>query len=232
MQNMCINVENIDMHEDIIHLPQTNAPFSVTLCGISYCDGSYEIYRKSSNIYVMEYVISGTGTVSENGVSFTASTGDVYFLKADRQHRYYSSKNNPWEKVWFNFSGQLADYITKAYQLSELTHVHAPELKVFFDSFLGIVKTRQPELRAVYQIATSPVYGQNMRKMAETLNVRYEKDIERLSNVLRISIEELTPIVFMIISVMLDYVVWDDYKVAQMQMNTLYNILSGMQKRF
>lgn len=106
------------------------------------------------------------------------------------------------------------------------------ELKVFFDSFLGIVKTRQPELRAVYQIATSPVYGQNMRKMAETLNIRYEKYIERLSNVLRISIEELTPIVFMIISVMLDYVVWDDYKVAQMQMNTLYNILSGMQKRF
>ena len=144
MQNMCINVENIDMHEDIIHLPQTNAPFSVTLCGISYCDGSYEIYRKSSNIYVMEYVISGTGTVTENGVSFTASTGDVYFLKADRQHHYYSSKNDPWEKVWFNFSGQLADYITKAYQLSELTHVHAPELKVFFEKIIEAAR-REPD---------------------------------------------------------------------------------------
>ena len=73
MQNMHKNVENVDMHEDIITLPPKNSPLNVNLCGISYCDGSYEIYREHSTIYVMEYVVSGSGTVSENGVSFTAS---------------------------------------------------------------------------------------------------------------------------------------------------------------
>ena len=128
------------MHEEIITLPPKNTPLNVSLCGISYCDGSYEIYRKNSTIYVMEYVVSGSGTVSENGVSFTASEGDVYFLKSNSRHHYYSNKSNPWTKIWFNFSGQLADYITKAYHLSELSHVHAPELKSHFERIISTAK--------------------------------------------------------------------------------------------
>lgn len=146
------------------------------------------------------------------------STGSLYYR--------FKSKEGMVISVGTYGLNKVADELF-SYALSTIA-----ELKVFFDSFLGIVKTKQPELRAVYQIATSPVYGESMRKMAETLNIRYEKYIERLSDVLKISKEELTPIVFMIISVMLDYVVWDDYKIAQLQMNTLYNILSGMQKRF
>ncbi len=144
MQNIHKNVENVDMHEDIIALPPSNSPLTVSLCGTSFCDGSYEIYRENSNIYVMEYVVSGSGTVSENEVLFTASEGDVYFLKENRRHHYYSNKSTPWEKIWFNFSGQLADYITKAYQLSELSHVHAPELKVYFERIIDAAR-KEPE---------------------------------------------------------------------------------------
>lgn len=132
------------MNEDIITLPPSNSPFNVSICGVSYCDGSYEIYRESANTYVMEYVVLGSGTVSENGLTFTASEGDVYFLKENRRHHYYSSKNDPWQKIWFNFSGQLADYITKAYQLSEVTRVHAPELKVYFERIIDTAR-REPE---------------------------------------------------------------------------------------
>lgn len=139
------NVENVDMHEDIITLPPSKAPFSVTLCGISYCDGSYEIYRESSPIYVMEYIVSGSGTVSENGVSFTASAGDVYFLKKNRRHHYYSSKSEPWQKLWFNFSGRLADFVTEAYRLDSVTHVHAPELSVYFERIIEAAKV-EPEV--------------------------------------------------------------------------------------
>ena len=141
MQNIHKNVENVDMHEDYIVPAHTSSPLTVSLCGISYCDGSYEIYRDLSPLYVMEYVISGTGTVSENGASFTASEGDVYFLKKNRRHHYFSSKNDPWIKMWFNFSGELADFITEAYQLREVTHIHAPELKSLFEKILDAAKS-------------------------------------------------------------------------------------------
>ena len=134
------NVENIDMHEDIITLPPSSSPLRVSLCGTSFCDGSYKIYREHSPIYVMEYVISGSGTVSENGNSFTAKEGDVYFLKKNRRHLYYSDKSNPWTKLWFNFSGQLADFITEAYRLDSVAHTHAPHLKEYFERIIEAAK--------------------------------------------------------------------------------------------
>ncbi len=104
------------------------------------------------------------------------------------------------------------------------------ELNVFFDSFLELVKTKQPELRAVYQIATSPVYGDEMKKSTQIQDARYNKYIERLANVLRISKEKLIPIVYMIISVVFDYAVWDNYKIAKMQMDILQELLSNIKK--
>lgn len=134
------NVENVDMHEDIITLPPSSSPLRVSLCGTSFCDGSYKIYREHSQIYVMEYVISGSGVVSENGNSFTAREGDVYFLKKNRRHLYYSDKSNPWTKLWFNFSGQLADFITEAYRLDNVTHTHAPHLRGYFERIIEAAK--------------------------------------------------------------------------------------------
>ena len=166
--------------------------------------------------------------VTKNGLENTSirdickdtgmSTGSLYYR--------FKSKEGMIISIGTYGLNKVADELF-SYALSTIS-----ELKVFFDSFLGIVKTKQPELRAVYQIATSPVYGESMRKMAETLNVRYEKYINKLSDALEISPKELTPVVFMIISTMLDYVVWDDYKIAQLQMNMLYDLLSSMQKRF
>ena len=132
------------MNEDFFIPAHTSSPLTVSLCGVSHCDGSYEIYRERSPLYVMEYVVSGSGTVSENGVSFTAVAGDIYFLKENRRHHYYSSKDNPWEKLWFNFSGKLADFITEAYHLREITHIHAPHLKGLFEKILTLAK-EEPE---------------------------------------------------------------------------------------
>ena len=95
------------------------------------------------------------------------------------------------------------------------------ETKIFFETFLDFVKPRQNELRVVCQIASSPIYGNTMRKSLKNKKIQYEKYIERLSNVVRISKEELTPILYMVISIILDYAVCDNYKGSKMQMDTL-----------
>ncbi len=114
------------MREEFINQPafDSDLPFSIELAGISYCDGTYEISRKNSNIACMEYIISGCGTIETNGQVFYPSKGDSYFLIPGRGHRYYSDPADPWVKIWFNASGKLIDSLIEHYRLENQTVFH------------------------------------------------------------------------------------------------------------
>ena len=138
------------MYEDIISFTRQNdgAPFFAGMCGISYCDGTYHITRNNSNISVIEYVVSGIGTVTENNNTFEAGEGDVYILdvyilKEGSFHDHYSDSDNPWVKIWLNFSGELARQITRCYGLENYAHFHAPEIKPLFDEIYTISRSKK-----------------------------------------------------------------------------------------
>lgn len=158
------------MYEDIIHLPHadSNEPFRVTLCGTSYCDETYGMVRNRSDVYVLEYIVSGSGTVTNDTRTVIAEEGDVYFLKANKYHNYYSHKDNPWTKIWFNFQGILAEKITECYGLENELLFHAPELKSYFNEILEIAKN--PDCQNVHgEIATV------FLKLAQKLNKKIQK---------------------------------------------------------
>ncbi len=121
------------------------APFYVEMCGVSYCDGSYLIDRRSSDFFVIEYVVSGKGTVIEDGVSCEAAAGDVYFLHAGREHRYYSDKADPWVKMWMNFGGELVRSAAQSYSLDRRTVYHAPDLRELFERMIAISRSEHTE---------------------------------------------------------------------------------------
>lgn len=143
MSKICINVSDIDMKEDIITFDRGGGvqPFYVSMCGISYCDGSYIVKRPESDIYVIEYIVSGTGTVKEDDKISYPGEGDVYLLKRGRNHIYYSDGGNPWTKIWINFEGELADAIIKSYGLSDKMVFYAPELKEYFNEIYRISRS-------------------------------------------------------------------------------------------
>ena len=135
-------VGNVDMFEDIYPFCAENeSPFEISLCGISYCDGSYKIERKKSDTNVIEYIVSGNGRVNENKNAFNAGEGDVYFLKHGRDHLYFSDADNPWVKIWFNFKGEFADAVTRCYNLENCAHFHAPQLRDDFEEVIKMAKT-------------------------------------------------------------------------------------------
>lgn len=137
-----VNVRNIDMREDIVSFAENkNMPFRVLMCGISYCDYSYRIERKNSELNVIEYIISGMGTVNDNGRIFNPREGDIYFLKRGENHLYYSDADEPWTKIWLNFSGRLASKITECFNLEKEVYFHAPELKSYFYEFYDISRS-------------------------------------------------------------------------------------------
>ncbi len=130
------------MREDIVSFAENkDMPFRVLMCGISYCDYSYRIERQNSELNVIEYIISGTGTVNDNGRIFNPREGDIYFLKRGENHLYYSDADEPWTKIWLNFSGRLASKITECYNLEKEIYFHAPELKSYFYEFYDISRS-------------------------------------------------------------------------------------------
>lgn len=92
-------------------------PVCFDLIGISYCDETYYIKRKKSPIYVLEYIIEGEGTVEVEDKVYYPKRGDVYFLHKDTTHTYYSSKKNPWTKIWVNVHGPMIDFLASNYEL-------------------------------------------------------------------------------------------------------------------
>lgn len=82
-------------------------PLVLSLAGVSYCDGSYLIRRADDQMGVLEYVAAGEGTLEIGSEVWHPRTGDVYIVPPYTTHRYYSSKNNPWVKYWFNLRGEL-----------------------------------------------------------------------------------------------------------------------------
>ena len=135
--------------------------------------------------------------------------------------------------LYYWFDGKDDIYINAAvYGLSKVTYIlfdfafnAMHDVKNFFDTALEEIDKYKMELRFIYQVATSPVYGDRMRMSADELHTTYSKYIAQLSELLGCSQETLRPIVFMFISVILDYVVWEDYKVSKMQLEYLNKVL-------
>jgi len=105
------------MREDIAFFnpPQTALPLYISMSGVSYCDGSYHITRRRSGCTVVEFVVKGSGSVSDGRESVRANGGDIYILRQNRDHDYFSDAHEPWEKMFLNIRGPLAEQILSAY---------------------------------------------------------------------------------------------------------------------
>lgn len=115
--------------KDFLGIDYENMPFAMECFGISYCDGSYSMERTSAHLTVIEYVISGTGTVESPRGTFHPKAGDTYLLCANEPHKYYADPKYPWVKIWVNLQGKLITPILNAYGL---THsMYLPKLDTY-----------------------------------------------------------------------------------------------------
>lgn len=137
MDFMRNQVRNINMNEDFIYCPSVNCTdmLWIDLAGTSYCDGSYIITRSKSKIYVLEYVLEGTGTIIHNGRKYTASAGEVYILHKGADHRYYSSKDYPWVKIWINLKGTLIEHLLEVYGIDQVVYPGSQQILDYFRAF-------------------------------------------------------------------------------------------------
>lgn len=126
------------------HNSNLESPFALELVGISYCDGNYNIRREDKNLYVLEYIIKGTGEIIHNGKKFTACAGDVYLIHKNSTHQYYSSADDPWEKIFINMHGELIDALVKAYSLQDKVVISGVDAYDLFKEAYSIAFSDKP----------------------------------------------------------------------------------------
>ena len=128
------------MNEKLHSFPFTDDPvFDIRLCGTSYCDGSYRIDRKRSQVHNFEYIISGGGTVVTPQGTFHPLAGDLYFLPAGEDHLYYSDAEEPWVKIWFNVTGGLAETLARQYGVADTRLFRGCPAEALFEEFIATV---------------------------------------------------------------------------------------------
>ena len=98
------------------------------------------------------------------------------------------------------------------------------------DGILGIAQNRKKEFRLIFQIATSPQYGNHIREYAEKLDAIYKQYTEALSKKLDISFDELYPYINLCVYSFVDCVIWDEWDKLKLEFNCILKSIANIQK--
>lgn len=95
-------------------------PIVPLMGGITRADPKYFVDLQSRGfdkrwMVVLEYVVSGSGHISYNGITKKVSEGDFYLLNSEFRGSYHSDSKTPYVKKWININGQLVPSLLKAY---------------------------------------------------------------------------------------------------------------------
>lgn len=133
------------------------------LCGTTFPDKNYRINRPSSNIWCIEYIEEGSGTVIIDGDTFYPHAGDSYFLHARKDHFYYSNQDEPWKKHFINLSGKLVEHLAEGYGVSHVSYFEGLDLKSELMQIIEIAKAgdmdRTPEIIAILNSVFIKMYS-------------------------------------------------------------------------
>ncbi len=119
---------------------ESGMSFFVQQCGITYSHAPYFIWRSCSDIYVIEYVTNGEGTVICNGKEYTVRAGDTYLLPVGSDHKYFASKKDPFEKKWINLKGELCAHLIDAYGLKNKVCFSGISIEKYLDQFIQFLQ--------------------------------------------------------------------------------------------
>lgn len=163
---------------------------------------SYLAHRGLENITIRE-MCKGTGVVQ----------GTLYYWFGDKTTIICECAEYGIQKV----TDEIFKYVFANMQ----------DLKRFFSVCLDAIDAYKTELRFMYQMAASPVYGAGIRAKAGHYTVTYDKYAAELANKLQCDAQTLRPLVRLFVSAVLDYVIWEERDATQMQLDFIYSSLTA-----
>ena len=131
------------MNEELYRINQksdTKDLVKFSLCGTTFPDKNYKINRPASEVYCIEYIEEGCGTVHIGNETFFPKAGDSYFLHAGQDQYYFSDRESPWKKHFINISGKLVENLVEGYGLSQVYHFEGLDVSGELKRIIEIAK--------------------------------------------------------------------------------------------
>ncbi len=174
-----------------------------------------KVFLEPSFKYLVENGLENT-SVRDLCKEMKVSYGSLYYWFEGKEDIYISVINYGLGKI-----------VTELFQV---VFERIVNLDLFFNTFIDEVDKYKKELRLIIQFATSHEYGELVREKTKEFNLVYEKYIANLADILNLSGAEVAPIIYMLIAILSDYVVWEDREATDMQMNFLYDTVQSMKQ--
>lgn len=101
----------------------------VVFAGITHRSPDYYMFRTERSgifwggIYVLEYIKSGKGYIESEGKKYELRPGDFVFMNACRNFVYYSDRDDPYEKLWINFTGPFVNSLVSGLSLDRSLYI-------------------------------------------------------------------------------------------------------------
>ncbi len=113
----------------------------------------------------------------------------------------------------------ISDRIFKHFQ-SDVSDIDG-----FFNTCLTYIDEVKNELRFIYQVASSPVYGDRMHNSNSRFRNAYDEYARKLAKMSGGDFDEIKPIIYSFAASVIDYAIWQDRKETQAQLNYLCKML-------
>lgn len=129
---------------------------------------------------------------------------------------------------WFNNKDDLIMEATKCGLTETVDKIFnfafntIDDLEYLFNNILTLLEKYEQRLKFVYQLATSPYYGERLKNETESLTFLYDEYAEKLADKINCNKEELRPIVYIFIAVVLDYIIWKETDKTKMMLDYIY----------
>lgn len=139
------------------------------------------------------------------------SSGNIYYWFKDKEDIYISVIMYGLERTASALFRKLFDKIDN--------------LQEFFETFIDEIDCFSTELRLCFQAVCSPIYGGRLREQGNNFKGVYEKYISHMAKALNCSTDLIRPVIYKIISILVDYVLWEDRETSLMLLKDVYETM-------
>ena len=147
-----------------IYNTKSSFPVIIENIGITYPNPRYRVSRTNNDMFIFEYILSGSGYIEVNSEKFKVSTNDVYIIEPGQDHTYYSDPKNPFKKIWINFYSDIFKEIFNSFGLSGKTVFKNSETLELFEQIQNLKKVSNFSDDLCYEIA--PILFKILCKLA------------------------------------------------------------------
>lgn len=199
-------IEQFPYEEVYEYYFNSKSPIFHIMAGITDPDPTYEIRRKTSHCFSIEYIISGEGAVQEDDKVKKVIADDLCILHPNTYSHYFASPKNPYKKIWivFDCDYSFIENMLKTYKVEDVFILHNTGLYSEFEEIFNLLRDEPDNLaylvekavftlvhkiqdRAMYHIDDKSEKTAVLGKKYIDRMINYHINIEKVCDFIKIS---------------------------------------------